>query len=111
LDKCDFKHNSTIPNYKSETINERKLLSETNEEFIAFADLLQRNQYLSAGDTYNRYLEFADENPKLFSKTIFGKWIKSYCKSRNIEYITKVIKENDKPVRKHYLKEEPQIEF
>lgn len=106
-----FKNGCSIPSYKSETISERKLISETNADFIAFADLLPRNQFISSVETYNNYIEFSNENPKLFSKNILGKWIKSYCKSRNIEYTSIVVKENGKPVRKHYLKEEDKIDY
>jgi hypothetical protein len=101
-----FINDCNIPEYKSDTITEKKLLISTNADFIEYADTLPRNENLPVDNTYTEFLEFSGKDKKEVSKPQFAKWLKIYCGYRNLEYSNGNHRNGNKTERYHYLKGE-----
>lgn len=83
-----FQNDSRIPNYGSATIDEKKLLSATNREFLEYMVNVPRDIKIPCSEFYIDYLDFVgfgDKDKDKPSKIIVGKWLKMYCTYNNIK--------------------------
>ena len=89
--KIYFNNNCMIPKYDSSTINQKKLLTATTQEFIDYMNTVDRNKVTVCEDFYNNFVTMHGysnlDKDRPTNKTV-SKWLQYYCKLNNIELNT-----------------------
>lgn len=89
--KSYFQNNCMIPHYDSSTINQKKLLTATTQEFIDYMNTVDRNKVTVCEDFYNNFVTmygYSNLDKDRPTNKMVSKWLQYYCNINNIELNT-----------------------
>ena len=84
--KLYFENDGQLKEYKSDTLELRKLISAIGKDFYEFAESLPRNEFLTNSEIYNLYVTFLGLDESDITKKGISFKIKKYCQSLGINY-------------------------
>ena len=83
-----FNKSLKIPEYDSTSIEEKKLITATSQDFVKFANHLSKNTDLVKGTTF---ADFDSISTKDITPKKFNLWLKAYCNHHRYELIEHTI--------------------
>ncbi|MFA6570904.1 MAG: hypothetical protein WCT77_06660, partial [Bacteroidota bacterium] len=85
-----FLNNCVVPKYPTDTVEYKKLLGSTNEEFIKYAEKLELNTELPKRDVYDEFLRYSGFTERDIKIGEFKGWIKHFCSYKKLQYKEKI---------------------
>lgn len=101
--KIYLRNNAQLKEYKSDTIELRKLISAIGQDFYDFAESLTRDEFLTNTVIYSNYVSFLGLDESDISKKGIAYKIKTYCQYLGLEYESTQQRVNGKNCRGYII--------
>lgn len=101
--KLYFENDCQLKEYKSDTLELKKLVSAIGKNFYEFAETLQRDEFIPNSEIYSLYVSFLGVDDADIPKKGIAYKIKTYCETLGLEFESKQQRVDNKNCRGYII--------